>query len=44
MADDSFYFIKVTPTKFLIDKNGILRKKAVGAKGSITETDIRGLI
>ena len=44
VADDSFYFIKGTPMKFLIDKNGILRKKVVGAKGSITEADIRGLI
>jgi thiol-disulfide isomerase/thioredoxin len=44
VADDSFYFIKGTPMKFLIDKNGVLRKKTVGVKGSITETDIRGLI
>jgi thiol-disulfide isomerase/thioredoxin len=44
VADDSFYFIKGTPMKFLIDKNGVLRKKVVGAKGSITEADIRGLI
>ncbi len=43
VADDTFYFIKGTPMKFLIDKNGILRKKAVGAAGSITEADIRGL-
>jgi thiol-disulfide isomerase/thioredoxin len=44
VADDSFYFIKGTPMKFLIDKNGVLRKKAVGNSGSITEADIRGLI
>lgn len=44
VTDDSFYFIKGTPMKFLIDKNGVLRKKVVGAKGSITEADIRGLI
>jgi thiol-disulfide isomerase/thioredoxin len=44
VADDSFYFIKGTPMKFLIDKNGTLRKKTVGAKGTITEADIRELI
>lgn len=44
VADGSFYFIKGTPMKFLIDKKGILRKKAVGSAGSITESDIRGLI
>lgn len=42
--DDSFYFIKGTPMKFLIDKEGILRKKVVGTSGSISEADIRGLI
>ncbi len=44
VAGGSFYFIKGTPMLFLIDKNGILRKKAVGASDSITEADIRGLI
>jgi thiol-disulfide isomerase/thioredoxin len=44
VADGSYYFIKGTPMIFLIDKNGILRKKAVGAGRSITESDIRNLI
>ncbi len=41
--DDSFYFIKGTPMKFLIDKEGILRKKAIGY-AAISEAEIRGLI
>ena len=44
VADGSFYFIKGTPMKFLIDKEGVLRKKAVGASASITKADILGLI
>ena len=44
VADGSLFFIKGTPMVFLIDKNGILRKKAVGAKESITESEIRSLI
>jgi thiol-disulfide isomerase/thioredoxin len=44
VVDGSLYFIKGTPMTFLIDKNGILRKKAVGTNGSITEADIRKLI
>ncbi len=44
VVDGSFYFVKGTPMIFLIDKKGILRKKAVGTAGSITESDIRGLI
>jgi thiol-disulfide isomerase/thioredoxin len=44
VTDGSYYFIKGTPMKFLIDKNGILRKKAVGSASTITEADIRGLI
>ena len=44
VADGSYYFIKGTPMKFLIDKEGVLRKKAVGASASITEADIHGLI
>lgn len=44
VADGSYYFIKGTPMMFLIDKKGVLRKKAVGASGSITEMDIRNLI
>lgn len=42
--DGSYYFIKGTPMTFLIDKNGVLRKKAIGAKESINESDIRSLI
>ncbi len=41
---DSFYFIKGTPMKFLIDKNGILRKKVVGLNGTVTASDIRQLL
>lgn len=44
VVDGSYYFVKGTPMMFLIDKDGILRKKAVGTAGSITEADIRGLI
>jgi len=44
VADGSYYFIKGTPMLFLIDKNGVLRKKAVGASETISESDIRGLI
>lgn len=44
VADGSYYFIKGTPMMFLIDKKGVLRKKAVGDSGSITEFDIRNLI
>ena len=44
VADGSFYFIKGTPMMFLIDRDGVLRKKAVGAKASISESDIRNLI
>jgi len=44
VSDGSFYFIKGTPMMFLIDKDGVLRKKAVGAKSSISEDDIRNLI
>jgi len=40
----SFYFIKGTPMKFLIDKDGILRKKAVGFSGDVTAVDIRQLL
>jgi thiol-disulfide isomerase/thioredoxin len=43
VADGSYYFINGTPMTFLIDKKGILRKKAVGTTGSITEADIRNL-
>jgi len=44
VADGSYYFLKGTPMLFLIDKDGILRKKAVGARESIIESDIRDLI
>ncbi|WP_299878093.1 TlpA disulfide reductase family protein [uncultured Cocleimonas sp.] len=41
---DSLYFIKGTPMKFLIDKDGILRKKVVGLNGEVTAADIRQLL
>ena len=41
---DSLYFIKGTPMKFLIDKNGVLRKKVVGFTGEVTASDIRQLL
>ena len=44
VSDDSLYFIKGTPMKFLIDKDGVLRKKAAGYAGSISEAEIRDLI
>ena len=44
VADDSFYFINGTPMVFLIDKQGVLRKKVIGNQGEISETDIRGLL
>lgn len=44
VVDGSFFFIKGTPMNFLIDRQGVLRKKAVGAAQSITESDIRDLI
>ena len=44
VADGSYYFIKGTPMTFLIDKNGILRKKSVGNAASISASDIRNLI
>lgn len=44
VADGSLYFIKGTPMKFLIDKNGILRKKIVGTQGSITASNIQELL
>lgn len=45
VVDGSYLFINGTPMTFLIDKNGILRKKAIGAAaGSITASDIRDLI
>lgn len=37
-------FVRGTPMKFLIDKDGILRKKAVGLNGEITASDIRQLL
>ena len=40
----SFYFVKGTPMKLLIDKNGILRKKVMGKNGVITASDIRQLL
>lgn len=43
-SENSFYFIKGTPMKFLIDKDGILRKKVVGINGEITASDIRQLL
>ncbi len=44
VADDSFYFIKGTPMVFLIDRDGLLRKKVVGSQGEISEGDIRSLL
>ncbi len=44
VADGSYFFIKGTPMTFLIDKNGVLRKKVVGSAPSISAADIRGLI
>lgn len=44
VVDGSYYFVKGTPMVFLIDKDGILRKKSVGAAESISAMDIRGLL
>jgi thiol-disulfide isomerase/thioredoxin len=44
VADGSYFFIKGTPMIFLVDKNGILRKKAVGSATSISAVDIRELL
>lgn len=44
VADGSLYFIKGTPMKFLIDKDGVLRKKAVGSKAAISEAEVRDLL
>jgi peroxiredoxin len=44
VADGSYFFIKGTPMTFLIDKNGVLRKKVVGTSAPISADDIRGLI
>ncbi len=38
------YFVIGTPMKFLIDKQGVLRKKTVGNNGKITAADIRKLL
>ena len=44
VVDGSYYFVKGTPMTFLIDSDGILRKKVVGGAEPIGEADIRGLI
>ncbi|MDC1286728.1 TlpA family protein disulfide reductase [Gammaproteobacteria bacterium] len=44
VVDGSYYFIKGTPMTFLVDKNGILRKKVVGSAEPISAADIRNLI
>lgn len=44
VVDGSYYFVKGTPMIFLIDKNGVLRKKAVANTSKISEADIRELI
>lgn len=44
VVDGSYYFIKGTPMTFLIDKQGILRKKVVGNAESISAEDILNLI
>lgn len=43
-AKQSFYFIKGTPMKFLIDKDGVLRKKAVGFNAEVSASEIRQLL
>ena len=42
--DGSYFFVKGTPMTFLIDKDGVLRKKVIGTAAPISATDIRGLI
>lgn len=44
VVDGSYLFVKGTPMTFLIDRNGVLRKKVVGSAAPISEADIRGLI
>jgi peroxiredoxin len=44
VTDGSYFFIKGTPMTFLIDKDGVLRKKVVGSKASITASEILNLI
>ena len=44
VTDGSYFFIKGTPMTFLIDKDGVLRKKVVGSKASITASEILSLI
>lgn len=44
VSDGSYLFVNGTPMTFLIDRDGILRKRAVGtAAGSITAAEIRAL-
>ncbi len=42
--DGSYLFVNGTPMTFLIDKNGILRKQAIGSAAAISAADIRGLL
>jgi len=44
VADGSYYFIRGTPMTFLIDKEGILRKKVVGTAEPISAADIRSFL
>ena len=44
VTDGSYFFIKGTPMTFLIDREGILRLRAVGETQSISESDVRSLI
>ena len=44
VAGGGDYFIKGTPMKFLVDIDGVLRKKVVGLNGEITPSDIRQLL
>ena len=38
------YFVKGTPMVFLLDKQGVVKKKTIGFKGVINEQDIRSLL
>ena len=44
VVDGSYLFVKGTPMTFLIDRDGVLRKKVVGSAAPISAADIRDLI
>lgn len=44
VANAPDYFIKGTPMIFLIDKEGVLRKKVVGIQGQVSKSDIHRLL